>query len=59
MLRTPTLELLKYASFPALAAGLTARIESIMKRWQLVVCEKLPTADELTFRNCEMNCQTC
>jgi signal transduction histidine kinase len=48
MLQDTTLDLLKYSPFPALAAGLRARSEAILSRWQQVVQNKLPSADELT-----------
>ena len=49
MLRSATLELLKYSSFPAVSDALEKSIETIMRRWQVVVCESMPTADELTL----------
>jgi signal transduction histidine kinase len=49
MLRDSTLDLLKYAPFPHVAAAVRARIEPVMARWQNVVREKLPTADTLTM----------
>ncbi len=49
MLQDTTLDLLKYSPFPALAAGIRARRETILDRWQKVVRHKLPTADELTL----------
>ena len=44
-----TLDLLKFEAFPALAVAVQATVESVLERWQQVVCEKLPTADELTL----------
>jgi signal transduction histidine kinase len=49
MLQDATLDLLKFESFPLLAAAVEARIEPVLARWQQLVCEKLPTADELTL----------
>jgi signal transduction histidine kinase len=49
MLRDSTLDLLKFAPFPLIAAAVRSRIEAIMARWQQVVREKLPTADDLTL----------
>jgi signal transduction histidine kinase len=49
MLEDATLDLLKFESFPSLAAAIEATVESALARWQIVVREKLPTADELTL----------
>ncbi len=49
MLRDETLDLLKYTSFPAVAAAVDARTEAVLQRWHVVVCQKLPTADQLTI----------
>jgi signal transduction histidine kinase len=49
MLEDATLDLLKFESYPTLAAAIDASVESVMTRWQSLVKEKLPTADELTL----------
>jgi signal transduction histidine kinase len=49
MLQVATLDLLKFEPFPALAAAVDACAETVLSRWQKLVCEKLPTADELTL----------
>src|SRR5437773_1607702 len=43
-----TLELL-YKPFPEIAAAIKARSGKILERWQTLVRENLPTADELTL----------
>jgi signal transduction histidine kinase len=48
MLDNPTMDLLKFSPFPALAEALRARKDEIMRRWMELVLEKLPTADDLT-----------
>ena len=48
MLRDSTLDLLKFAPLPVIAAAVRSRIDAVMARWQQVVREKLPTADALT-----------
>jgi len=48
-MENPSLEQLIYRAFPEIAAALRARIEPIVQRWQRVVKETLPHADELTF----------
>jgi len=49
MLDNPTMDLLKFSPFPALAAALRARMDAILRRWGALVVEKLPAADELTL----------
>jgi signal transduction histidine kinase len=48
VLQDATLDLLKFEPFPLLADAVTDGAEAILSRWQALVCEKLPTADELT-----------
>lgn len=48
-MENPSINLLKYRSFPDLAAALRSRIDNILERLQAAVKEALPSADELTF----------
>jgi signal transduction histidine kinase len=48
VLQDATLDLLKFKPFPALAQAVRASSEAILSRWQALVCDKLPSADELT-----------
>ncbi len=48
MLSNATLDLLKFSTFPELAAAVSACLPVIMTRWHAVVVEKLPIADRLT-----------
>ena len=45
----PSLELLTRRAYPELAAALRAVIEPVVSRWQHVVAEALPSADQLTL----------
>jgi len=45
----PPLNLLAIAAFPDLAAAVRRRAEAITRRWEQIVCQVLPKADELTF----------
>jgi signal transduction histidine kinase len=45
----PTVELLSGRAYPQLAEGLRGAIESIMRRWQTLISDTLPSADNLTF----------
>lgn len=45
----PPLNLLTVAAFPDLAAAVGRRAEAITRRWEQIVREVLPKADELTF----------
>lgn len=49
MLDNPTMDLLKFSPFPALAAALRARAPEILQRWGELVIERLPGADEMTL----------
>src|SRR5581483_7674149 len=48
-MENPSINLLKYRSFPDLASALRSRIDNILERLQAAVKEALPSADELTF----------
>src|SRR3954468_34280 len=45
----PSLELLRGRAYPELGRALRDRIDTIVERWQHLVRESLPSADELTF----------
>lgn len=49
MLKNPTMDLFKYSPFPELAVALRNRLEAIMRRWQELVRQRLPSANELTL----------
>jgi len=49
MLQDATLDLLRFQSFPLIAAAIDIRMEAILDRWQKLVRQKMPTADELTL----------
>lgn len=55
MLDNPTMDLLKFSPFPALAMALRARLDSIMQRWGELVIERMPGADELTLEQLRNN----
>ena len=48
-MKHPSLELLTGRAYPELAAALRAGLEPAVRRWELLVRESLPSADELTF----------
>jgi signal transduction histidine kinase len=45
----PSLELLSGRAYPELAQALRGAIDAIIRRWQTVISETLPSADQLTF----------
>ena len=49
MERRPLLDLLSHGAYPEVAAVVRARSGSILQRWEALVREALPRADELTF----------
>jgi signal transduction histidine kinase len=49
MLQDTTLDLFKYSAFPTIAAAVRARSESILRRWEQLVREKLASAEKLSF----------
>src|SRR5436309_408717 len=48
-MKNPPLDLLKYCAFPEMAEALRARQDRIVLRWEQMVREVLPAAEELTL----------